>query len=232
MGAGAAQTMINVNRVLPGKKAVVLGSGNVGLSVAYQLMQAGAEVVAVIEALGHIGGYMVHAAKVARMGTQILLNHTITGAMGRYAVEGVEVARVDKNFKVVKGSEEMMEVDLVCIAAGLRPLSELCWMLGTKFEYIPELGGFIPLHGSNMQCSIPDIYIAGDLTGIEEASTAMEEGRIAGTAVSLSLKKIDSKKGSRLMKMAQERLKMLRMGPFGDYRYAGKQRIVKNYSTN
>lgn len=48
MGAGAAQTMVNVNRVLPGKRVVMLGSGNVGLIVSYQLMQAGADVVALV----------------------------------------------------------------------------------------------------------------------------------------------------------------------------------------
>ena len=62
MGAGAAQTMINVHRVLPGKKILMVGSGNVGLIVSYQLMQAGADVVALIEAAPQIGGYGVHAA--------------------------------------------------------------------------------------------------------------------------------------------------------------------------
>ncbi len=72
MGAGAAQTMINVNRVLPGKRIVMLGSGNVGLIVAYQLMQAGASVEALVEAAPNIGGYGVHAGKIRRAGVPIL----------------------------------------------------------------------------------------------------------------------------------------------------------------
>ena len=68
MGAGAAQTMINVNRVLPGQKIIMVGSGNVGLIVSYQLMQAGADVLALIEAAPKIGGYGVHAAKIRRAG--------------------------------------------------------------------------------------------------------------------------------------------------------------------
>ena len=63
MGAGAAQTMINVNRVLPGKRILMIGSGNVGLIVSYQLMQAGADVVALVEAAPKIGGYAVHEGK-------------------------------------------------------------------------------------------------------------------------------------------------------------------------
>lgn len=68
MGAGCAQTMINVNRVLPGQKIIMVGSGNVGLIVSYQLMQAGADVLALIEAAPNIGGYGVHAGKIRRAG--------------------------------------------------------------------------------------------------------------------------------------------------------------------
>ncbi len=231
MGAGAAQTMINVHRVLPGKRVIVLGSGNVGLIVAYQLIQAGAEVIAIVEALDRIGGYMVHSAKIARMGTRILLGHTIVEATGGDSVEKVVVAKVDMNFKTINGSEEVYEVDMVCIAAGMRPLSELCWMVGAGFKYLPELGGFVPVHDSNMQSTVPDIYIAGDLAGIEEASTAMEEGRIAGTAVSMALGKIDTRKGATSIKQAAERLKMLRIGPFGEYRHNGKEILLEKHRT-
>ena len=61
MTAGAAQTMINLHHVLPGQKVVMVGSGNVGLIVSYQLLQAGAEVVGLVEAAPAIGGYGVHA---------------------------------------------------------------------------------------------------------------------------------------------------------------------------
>ena len=82
MGAGAIQTMINVHRVLPGKRIVMLGSGNVGLIVSYQLMQAGAEVLALVEAMPSIGGYGVHAAKIRRAGVPILIGTTISRALG------------------------------------------------------------------------------------------------------------------------------------------------------
>ena len=68
IGAGAAQTMMNLNKVRPGNKILMLGSGNVGLVVSFQLMQAGCEVVGLVDAAPRIGGYGVHAAKVARTG--------------------------------------------------------------------------------------------------------------------------------------------------------------------
>ena len=66
-GAGAVQTLMNVYGVVPGKKVVMVGAGNIGLIVSYQLRQAGVDVVAVVEAMPQIGGYWVHAAKIRRL---------------------------------------------------------------------------------------------------------------------------------------------------------------------
>ncbi len=229
MGAGAAQTMVNVNRVLPGNKVLIIGSGNVGLIVAYQLLQAGAEVIAVVEALPEVRGYQVHASKIVRMGIPIITSHTITRAEGDSCVRKAEIARIDDTFKVLKGSEMILDVDLICIAVGLRPLAELCWMAGMKFDYLPQLGGFVPLHNENMQSSIEGIYVAGDVAGIEEASSAMEEGKLAGIAAGISLGKIVKKQGIEIINKAKEGLRALRLGPYGDYRQESKEKIVHHY---
>ena len=230
MGAGAAQTMVNVNRVLPGNKVLIVGSGNVGLIVAYQLSQAGAEVSAVVEALPKVNGWQVHASKIMRMGIPILTSHTITKAEGKSYVKSVEIAKIDKNNKIIEDSETKVDVDLVCIAVGLRPLAELCWMAGLRFEYIPELGGFVPLHDENMETSIKGIYVAGDVAGIEEASSAMEEGKLAGIAVSVSLGRTDKKMAKRNILETKERLRSLRLGTYGDRRYNAKERIIRKYN--
>ena len=101
MGAGAAQTMINVNRVLPGKKVLMLGSGNVGVIVSYQLLQAGADVVAVLEAAPRLGGYGVHTAKVARAGVPFYVSHTVKQAFGTDHVEAVEIVELDGSFNQI-----------------------------------------------------------------------------------------------------------------------------------
>jgi thioredoxin reductase len=232
MGAGAAQTMINVNRVLPGKKVVTIGSGNVGLIVSYQLMQAGAEVACVLEGLPEIGGYQVHASKIARMGVPILTRHTVVKAEGEKFVEKVTIAELDENWKIVAGSEREISCDLVCIAVGLRPLTELCWMSGMRFDYVPVLGGFIPIHDENMQTTVSGAYVAGDITGVEEASTAMEEGRLAGLAVAISTGKLEEKKGKIEIALAQERLRALRLGPYGEFRHQAKQKLISGYYKN
>jgi thioredoxin reductase len=230
MGAGAAQTMINVSRVLPGRRVLIVGSGNVGIIVAYQMLQAGAEVVAVVEALPDVKGYQVHASKIVRMGVPILCGHTITRATGDTCVEKAEIAMVGKDFAPIPGSEFVLDVDLVCIAVGLRPLAELCFMAGTRFEYVPVLGGHVPLHGADMQTSLPGVYVAGDVSGIEEASSAMEEGRLAGIAVSMSLGKVTEEKGAEELADARRRLRALRLGPYGDDRFDAKKKIESVYA--
>jgi thioredoxin reductase len=226
MGAGAAQTMINVNRVLPGRRVLVIGSGNVGLIVAYQLLQAGASVEAVVEALPGVRGYQVHASKIVRMGVPILTSHTIMRADGDGCVEKARIGRLRNAAEIVPGSEVELDVDLICVAVGLRPLAELCWMAGMRFGYMPLLGGHVPLHSDRMESSMRGVYVAGDVSGIEEASSAMEEGRLAGIAAAVSLGRIDAKRGEVLMEEARERLRSLRLGPYGDDRFESKAKII------
>lgn len=227
MGAGAIQTMINVHRVLPGKRFVMLGSGNVGLIVSYQLLQAGADVLALVEALPSIGGYGVHAAKIRRAGVPILVGTTISRAVGRGRVEGVELADIGADGKIITGSERMLAADTVGLAVGLTPLTELAWMSGCAFVFSPRLGGHVPLHDENMRTNIESLFVAGDITGVEEASTAMEEGRLAGIAAAESLGICDAAIASVDKAAVRQRIDVLRSGPFGEGRRAAKQEILQ-----
>ena len=228
MGAGCAQTMINVNRVLPGKHVLMVGSGNVGLIVSYQLMQAGADVAAIVEAADKIGGYGVHAAKVRRMGVPFYLKHTIVRAEGSEngKVSSATIGELDECWNIVPGTEKRFDVDMVCIAAGLRPLAKLAQMCGVQFDFVTELGGWMPLHDENMETSVKNVYVAGDTAGAEEANTALDEGRLAGIAIAQSLNKIDSGDAEVKKEEIRARLESLRLGPFGERRLAAKQRIV------
>ena len=227
MGAGAAQTLINIHRTLPGRRVLMIGAGNVGLIVSYQLLQAGAEVAAIIDGSPHIGGYGVHASKVRRAGVPILTAHTILRAEGEESVERAVIARVDSEWEPMKDTEQTLEVDTVCLAVGLSPLAELAWMAGCRFTHIPDLNCWVPLHGEDMETNLPGIFVSGDMTGIEEASTAMEEGRLAGLAAAEFLGCLPA--GDALAKKAavRERLAALRIGSFGEGRAAVKEQIVR-----
>ena len=180
IGAGAAQTMMNLHGVLPGKRVLMLGSGNVGLVVSFQLEQCGCEVVALVDAAPRVGGYGVHAAKVARTGVPFYLSHTIVKAEGEECVTGVTIAEVDSKFQFIPGTEKHFDVDTICLAVGLSPMSQLLKMAGCKMEDNPKRGGQVPICDEYGRTSLPGVFVAGDVSGIEEASSAMIEGRMAG----------------------------------------------------
>jgi sarcosine oxidase subunit alpha len=225
-GAGAIQTLMNVSGVKPGSRILMVGSGNVGLIVSYQLMQAGMEVAALVEALPRTGGYHVHAAKLARLGVPILTSHTITRAIGRARVEAAVICRLDAAFRPIRGTERTLKVDTICLAAGLTPLSEILWQAGCHMVYVPDLGGHVAWHNQNMQTSLCHVYLAGDVSGIEEASAAMLEGRVAGAHAAAQVIGL-SGEAERVIAEAQVELCQIRQGPFGDKAACGKARLAE-----
>ncbi|MGI6217232.1 MAG: FAD-dependent oxidoreductase [Coriobacteriales bacterium] len=181
IGAGAAQALMNLQGVKPGEKILMVGSGNVGLVVTFQLLQAGCDVVAVIDAAPRVGGYGVHASKIARTGVPLYTSHTVVRALGEEKVEGAVIAEVDEKFRPVKGTEMKLDVDTICIAVGLSPMSQLADNAGCKMEFAPKKGGHVPIVDEYNETSVPGIFCCGDVAGIEEASSAMLQGKIAGS---------------------------------------------------
>jgi sarcosine oxidase subunit alpha len=214
-GAGAVQTLMNLYGVVPGNNILMVGAGNIGLIVSYQLLQAGIKVEAIVEALPKIGGYLVHAAKIRRLGVPIYTSHTLKEVYGTDYVEKVVISEINKNFEFISGTEKELQVDTVCLAVGLSPLSDLLWQAGCQMKYIPELCGYVALRDDNMKTTKDKIYIAGDVAGIEEASSAMLEGQIAGlnAAVSLGYKHDNYQEQDEKLK---EELKELRDNPLSE----------------
>jgi NADPH-dependent 2,4-dienoyl-CoA reductase/sulfur reductase-like enzyme/Fe-S-cluster-containing hydrogenase component 2/bacterioferritin-associated ferredoxin len=165
-GAGAFQTLVNRDLVKSSEKVLIVGGGNVGLIAGYHAIQAGIEVVALIEALPQVGGYKVHADKLKRLGVPILTSHTIVAATGQDKVESVTVARLDQDWKVVPDTHKTYAVDTVLIAVGLAEVNE--------FYLKAQQWGM-------------DVFCAGDAQEIAEASAAMFTGKIEGLKIAQSL---------------------------------------------
>ncbi|MEF8848676.1 MAG: FAD-dependent oxidoreductase [Candidatus Thermoplasmatota archaeon] len=223
-GAGAVQTLMNVYGVKPGKKVVMVGAGNVGLIVAYQLLQAGIDVECVVEAASFIGGYHVHAAKLRRCGVPIFTSHSIKEVYGDGKVEGAVTVKLDGNWNPIEGTEQDIECDTVCLAVGLTPSIRLLGQTGVRLEDISEAGGQVAIHDRDMQTSVDNVFVAGDCSGIEEASTAMIEGKIAGISAA---EKIGYKIKKEKKQKYHKELQGLRAGPFGEKPRMAKQKIKK-----
>ncbi len=223
-GAGAVQTLMNVYGVKPGNKVLMVGAGNIGLIVTYQLLQAGVDVVAVIEGMDHVGGYWVHSAKIKRLGIPILTRHTITEAWGENAVEGAKIARIDDKWNIIEGSEQSLKVDTICLAVGLLPLSDFFLQTSCDMKWIKELSGDVPLRSKYLETSRKGIFVAGDAGGIEEASSAMIEGFIAGLSAARHCgADIEDFEGK--ISLYRAELDSLRSGPVGDHIRKGLEKV-------
>ncbi len=161
-GAGAFQTLVNRDLVKACKRLFIIGGGNVGLIAGYHAIQAGIDVIGLVEALPKCGGYKVHEDKLRRLGVPIYTSHTIMSANGKKRVNSITISKIDKNFKPVRGTEKTYQVDTILIAVGLSPVDEL-YNMAKQFGF--------------------NIYSAGDAEEIAEASSAMFSGKIAAKKI-------------------------------------------------
>ncbi len=226
-GAGAVQTLMNQYGIIPGEKILMIGAGNIGLIVAYQLLQAGIEVEAVIEATGIIGGYAVHASKIRRAGIPILTYHTIKEARGDEEVESAVIQKLNENWQPVPGTEQEMEIDTICLAVGLTPKVDLAIQAGCQMAYVAELGGDVPVRDENLQTSNSRVYIAGDSAGIEEATAAILEGELAAASAAGEIFPGNSAIAQERREI-KEKLADLRRGPVGEHIRRGLARVRRN----
>ena len=168
-GAGAFQTLVNRDLVRASERLFVLGGGNVGLIGAYHALQAGIDVMGLVEALPEVGGYKVHADKLRRLGVPIWTRHTVARADPDSTGErlrAVTIAEIDERFAPVPGTERTFEVDTLLMAVGLNPCDEL----------------LLKARDLNLK-----VYAAGDTSEIAEASAAIFSGRITGRQIARDL---------------------------------------------
>lgn len=165
-GAGAFQTLVNRDLIKASERLFIVGGGNVGLIAGYHALQAGIQVVGLVEAMPTCGGYKVHRDKLARLGVPIYTSHTILSANGAERVESATIARVDEKFNVLPGSERSFACDTILIAVGLNPVDEF-------YHKARQFG--------------MSVYSAGDAEEIAEASAAMLTGKIRGVEMARAL---------------------------------------------
>ncbi len=218
MGAGAAQTLMNRHGVLPGRKVLLVGSGNVGLIVGLQLLQAGCELVAVLDAAPRVGGYGVHAAKIARTGVPFLTSTTILEAKGDGKVEKAVIRKVDSRFQVIPGTERELDVDTILMAVGLSPMTQLASCAGCDVEYSDQTGRLSCITVTDEFCetTVAGIYCCGDfrMETAEGASSAILQGQIAASHIAEQAGYITGEEcGARIAK-CQETLRQMSGGMF------------------
>ena len=158
--AGTAQRFMNIEGYMVGKKAVILGTGDIGLIMARRMILEGGSVEGVFELMSWPGGLRRNIAQcLDDFGIPWHLEHTVLEIHGKDRLEGVTVAKVDACKKVISGSERFIECDTLLLAVGLIPENELSKMAGV--ELCKETGG--PVVDENLQTNVPGIFAAGNV---------------------------------------------------------------------
>ncbi len=186
MTIGAAQILLNRERVLPGKNALVVGINNFTLEVVKQLQESGVQIKGIIEEESLLLANDPATLKLLKdINTPIFVNGFIERAFGSGEVEKV----------MVRHENQMKElsVDLVCIGKGLSPIIEPFEILDCDFTYESRLGGWLPKYTLSMETSCPSIYVAGNAAGTTDIGSILLTAEIAGLSVAASLNKLDEK---------------------------------------
>ncbi|MDH5161987.1 NAD(P)/FAD-dependent oxidoreductase [Heyndrickxia oleronia] len=176
MTIGAAQTLINRNFVVPGKKAVICGSSDFALDVAIQLKQVGVEIEGIIEKSNKLTA--LNQDKIERMTEEHIpyyLHSFITEVKGNGQVEEVYV-QLDQEIKT-------FHADLVCVDGGRKPITEVFYQLDCTFSYQEKLGGWVPHYNERLQSSQKGVYLGGNAAGVSFHGAILLTGMIAGISV-------------------------------------------------
>jgi NADPH-dependent 2,4-dienoyl-CoA reductase/sulfur reductase-like enzyme len=196
MTAGGAQVLIKSQRVRPGRRVLLAGTGPLQLVVANQMLDAGMEVVALAESASTLGAWrflpdllhqprlikqgLTYMYRLKRAGVQMLRSHVLMDIQGIEEAERAVVGKVDSRCYPIAGDDKIFDVDTVCIGYGLIPSIWLTSLLGCRHVYDPLVGGWAPYFDDNMQTDQPGVYVAGDGAGIAGVLVAKMQGAIAG----------------------------------------------------
>ncbi len=175
--AGTAQRLVNMEGFLPGRKCVILGSGDIGLIMARRMTLEGAEVQVVAELMPYSGGLKRNIVQcLDDFGIPLKLSHTVVDIKGKERVEGITIAQVDKG-RPIPGTEIEYECDTLLLSCGLLPENELSRAAGVDIN--PITNG--PLVNESLETNIPGVFAAGNVLHVHDlVDYVSEEAAAAG----------------------------------------------------
>ena len=176
--AGTAQRYVNIKGLMPGKKVVILGSGDIGLIMARRMTLEGAEVKAVCELLPYSGGLARNIAQcLDDFGIPLMLSHTVTEIHGKDRVTGVTISEVDERRNPIPGTEQYIECDTLLLSCGLLPENELSKKAGVALDRVT--GGAVV--NDSRETSVPGIFSCGNVLHIHDlVDYVSDEGELCG----------------------------------------------------
>jgi len=181
--AGEAQTLMDIDGVLPGKEVVVVGSGDVGLIVARRFALEGAEVKGVMEMLPYPGGLTRNVAQCLRdFDIPLYKRRIVKKIIGNGRVEKVITADLDEDLKLIEGTETEVKCDTVALATGLIPYTKILDRIGVTMD--PSTRG--PVVNGYLETSSPGIFAAGNVITVNDyVDYVADQGELAAEGANL-----------------------------------------------
>ena len=176
--AGVTQNFVNIRNIMPGKKVVVFGSGDVGMIMARRLSLEGAKVEAVIEILPQPAGLSRNVSQcLYDYEIPIFCSHTVSRIIGKKRLEAVEISEVDESMQPIKGTERLIACDTLVLSVGLIPENEVAQTAGIKLD--AKTNGMMT--DQYLQTNVPGIFACGNARRIMDlADFVSEQGELAG----------------------------------------------------
>ena len=193
--AGTAQRLVNMEGYMPGKKVVILGSGDIGLIMARRMTLEGAEVKVVAELMPYSGGLKRNIVQcLDDFGIPLKLSHTVVDIEGKNRVEAVTIAEVGPDRKPITGTEIRYECDTLLLSCGLIPENELSKSAGVALN--PITSG--PIVGDNLETNIDGVFACGNVLHVHDlVDYVSQEASAAGKNAAMYIlngKKADAKR--------------------------------------
>lgn len=192
--AGTAQRLVNIEGYLPGRKVVILGSGDIGLIMARRMTLEGADVQVVAELMPYSGGLKRNIVQcLDDFGIPLKLSHTVIDIKGKERVEGITLAEVNAEGRPIPGTEEEYECDTLLLSVGLIPENELSRGMGIEMN--PVTSG--PKVNESLETNIEGVFACGNVLHVHDlVDFVSEEAAMAGRNASLYVQDTyNSKKG-------------------------------------
>ena len=191
--AGAAQRYVNVEGYMPGKRVVILGSGDIGLIMARRMTLEGAKVLACVEVMPYSSGLNRNIVQCLQdFGIPLFLSHTVTDIRGKDRVEQVVVSEVGPDRKPIPGTEMVFDCDTLLLSVGLLPENELTSQAGITID--PRTKGAVVYE--NMETSMPGVFACGNVCHVHDlVDYVTAESQKAGAAAAAYVLQGGSREG-------------------------------------
>ena len=205
--AGTAQRLVNIEGYLPGRKVVILGSGDIGLIMARRMTLEGAEVQVVAELMPYSGGLKRNIVQcLDDFDIPLKLSHTVIDIEGKHRVEAVTIAEVGPDRKPIPGTEERYTCDTLLLSCGLLPENELSKSAGVELSQVTSG----PVVNDSLETSVAGIFACGNVLHVHDlvdfvSQEATAAGKNAATYIKAGEKDVQAE--------------MLPISPEGGVRY-------------